>query len=113
LAALYRLKEDLRTVFRCATAAEAAQALSRWLVNAQACDHAEGRVSAHTIRRWRADMLAHGQYPRHWRNGFIAGVYTKMKPLKRISYGFRHRDRYRRKMLLGFLPSSTIPQLLT
>jgi transposase len=44
LAALYRLKEDLRAVFRCRTAAEAAPALSRWRVNAEACDHAEGRV---------------------------------------------------------------------
>jgi transposase len=113
LAALYRLKEDLRAVFRCATAAEAAQALSRWLVNAEACDHAEGRVWAQTIRRWRAEILAHWQYPRRWTNGFIEDVHTKIKQLKRVSYGFRNRDRYRRKMLLGFLPSSTIPQLLT
>jgi len=113
LAALYRLQEDLRAVFRCATAAEAAPALSRWLVNAEACDHAEGRVWAQTIRRWRAEILAHGQSPRRWTNGFIEGVHTKIKQLKRVSYGFRNRDRYRRKMLLGFLPSSTIPQLLT
>lgn len=112
-AALYRLQEDLRAVFRCATAAEAAQALSRWLVPAEACAQAEGRVWAHTIRRWRGEILAHWHHPQRWTNGFLAGVHTTIKQLKRVRDGFRHRDRDRRQRLLGFLPSATIPQLLT
>ena len=37
-------------------------------------------------------------------NGYTEGVHTKIKLLKRISYGFRNREIYVRKMLLAFLP---------
>jgi len=43
-------------------------------------------------------------------NGFTEGCHTKVKLLKRISYGFRNVEVHRRKMLLGFLPS-TFPAL--
>ena len=35
------------------------------------------------------------------------GLHTKIKLLKRTSYGFTNRDRYRRKMLLAFLPAGS------
>jgi transposase len=113
LGALDRLQEDLRSLFQSPTADAAAQALSRWLLNAEACEHAEGRVWAGRIRRWRREILAHGAQPQRWTNGFIEGLHTKIKHLKRVSYGCRNRDRYRRKMLLGFLAPSRIPQLST
>ncbi|MBX5466901.1 MAG: hypothetical protein K6U14_05330 [Firmicutes bacterium] len=40
------------------------------------------------------------------------GYHTKIKQLKRLSYGFRNRDRYRRKMFLGFLPLTAIPPII-
>jgi transposase len=42
-------------------------------------------------------------------NGFSEGCHTKVKMLKRISYGLRNVDVYARKMLLVFLP----PHILT
>ena len=39
-------------------------------------------------------------------NGFTEGCHTKVKLLKRLSYGFRNVEVYRRKMLLGFLPKT-------
>nr|MBO2470001.1 hypothetical protein [Bacillota bacterium] len=53
-----------------------------------------------------------------WRvsNGYTEGVHTKIKLLKRISYGFRNREIYVRKMLLAFMPLAWLtshPQLLT
>ncbi|NMP23892.1 ISL3 family transposase [Sulfobacillus harzensis] len=113
LGALHALKESLRDFWAQPTRADAEQHLSRWLINADACDHAEGRVWAGLIRRWKPTLLAHWDQPERWTNGYLEGLHTKMKQLKRVSYGFRNRDRYRRKMLLGFLPSSGIPQLLT
>jgi transposase len=110
---LYHLKEDLRALFRAQTPAEARQAWERWVINAEACDHAEGMVWARTIRRWRHEILGHWSQPQRWTNGLIEGYHTKIKQLKRLSYGFRNRDRYRRKMFLGFLPLTAIPQLLT
>ena len=35
------------------------QHLSRWPINADACDHAEGRVRVGLIRRWNPTLLAH------------------------------------------------------
>ena len=45
--------------------------------------------------------------------GYIERCHTKINEQKRPSYRFRNRDRYRRKMLLGFQPLTAIPQLLT
>lgn len=113
LAQLYHLKEDLRALLRSATPQEAQQRWERWLLNAEACDHAEGAVWARTLRRWRHEILGHWTQAQRWTNGLIEGYHTKIKQLKRLSNGFRNRDRYRRKMFLGFLPSTAIPQLLT
>lgn len=113
LGALYALKEEFRGVLQATDLQGAKEKLSRWLINAEACEHAEGRVLAGLIRRWRKNLLFHWQTAERWTNGFIEGLHTKMKLLKRISYGFRNRDRYRKKMLLGFLPPSAIPQFLT
>lgn len=43
-------------------------------------------------------------------NGYIERCHAKTNEQKRPSYGFRNRDRCRRKMLLGFLPLTAIPQ---
>ena len=105
LAALYALKEDFRTLLQEPDPALAAQLLSRWLLNADSCEHLEGHMLANLIRRWREGLLHHWHTAQRWTNGYIEGLHTKIKLLKRISYGFTNRDRYRKKMLLAFLPT--------
>ena len=90
----------------------AAVAPSRWLINAEACAHVEGHAWAQTVKRWRPAILARWDLGRAVTNGFIEGCHRKIKVQKRLSYGFGNRDRYRRKMLLGFFPPTAIPQLL-
>jgi transposase len=109
LGQLYQLKEDLRALLTAKTPEEARRAWDRWLDNADACDHAEGAVWACTMRRWRREILGHWSQVRRWINGLIEGLHTKIRQLKRLSCGFRNRDRYRRKMFLGFLPPTAIP----
>ncbi len=113
LGALHRLKEDWRQLLQAPDRTTAAAQLSRWLIHAEACDHAEGYAWAQTMKRWRPAILARWELGREFPHGFIEGCHTKIKAPDRLRYGFRNRDRYRRKMLLGFLPETAIPQLLT
>ena len=87
--------------------------LWRWLINAKACDHTEGYAWAQTIQRQRPAILAGWELGRAFTNGCIEGYHTKTQAPKRLSYGFRNRDRYQRKMLVGFLPETALPQFLT
>ena len=109
----HRLKEDLRTLIHASDLTAAPAPRNRWLIHAAACDDAEGYQGAQTLRRWRPALLARWTRAQPFTNGYIEGCHTKIKSQKRQSYGFRHRDRYRRKMLLGFRPPIQIPQGLT
>ena len=109
----HRLKEDWRTLLHAPDLPTATTQLNRWLLHAEACDDAEGDPWAQTLRRWRPALWARWPLGQRFTNGYIEGCHTKMKSQKRQSYGFRNRDRYRRKMLLGFRPPIQIPQGLT
>jgi transposase len=68
----------------------------------------ELRVGYSTLRRLlekETDVEALGFI--HTTNGFTEGCHTKIKMLKRVSYGLRNMEVYWRKMLLGFVPSSS------
>ncbi len=110
LGALHRLKEDGRQLLPAPDRATAAAQLSRWLIHAEACNHAEGYAWAQTIQRWRPAILARWERGREFPHGFIEGCHTQIKAPDRLRYGFRNRDRYRRKMRRGFLPETAIPQ---
>jgi len=55
------------------------------------------------LRRWREPILNH--FDNGTTNGFTEGCNTKIKMLKRVSYGLKNVEVYWRKMLLGFVPS--------
>lgn len=114
VAAFYRLKEDLRAVYRCSDAEEAARELSRAIMNAQNSDDAELRRWSRTLQHWRKEILAY--FPRKTTNGFVEGLHCKIKFLKRAGYGFRNVSVYVRRMLLACVPDiSTLlaPHVLT
>lgn len=96
------VKEQLRDVYRASNRDEAAAILDRLILNTQAASNVALVQWGRTLRRWRGPILAYHE----WRvsNGYTEGVHTKIKLLKRISYGFRNREIYVRKMLLAFLP---------
>jgi transposase len=45
--------------------------------------------------------------------GYIEGKNTLSKILKRLSFGFRNRNHFIKKIFLGCCPQNLIPQLLT
>lgn len=107
LAAFYRLKEDLRAVYASPGPQEAADRLSRAIMNAEAGEDAELRRWSRTLRHWRAEILAY--FHRRTTNGFVEGLHTKIKLLKRASYGFRNVGVYVRRLLLACLPTILAP----
>lgn len=113
---LYQLKEDLRQILKMDRVEEAQAALSRWLINAECAEDAEGRVWARTIKSWRSEILnlvTYTQQGRRYTNGYIEGKNTLIKMLKRLSFGFGNRTHFIKKMFLGCCPQNLIPQLLT
>jgi transposase len=41
-------------------------------------------------------------------NAYTEGVHTKMKLIKRQGFGYKNKEVYMRKLMLGFLPIATI-----
>lgn len=104
LAEQHWCKERLRDLYR---SPDRATAEARWtslLIAMEASDDAAVLLWARTLRTWRREILAWFELPIS--NGFTEGCHTKIKLLKRMSYGYRNVQVYMRKMLLGFLPTS-------
>ncbi len=64
-----------------------------------------------TLYHWREPIL--NFFDNRTTNGFTEGVNTKLKLIKRISYGFRNKGVFIRKAMLAFLPFAVLtPHLM-
>lgn len=111
IAAQYWVKESLRALYHCTDWGQAQQKLSLILSNCESAEDAETVRWGRSLQRWRTEILNY--FKVRITNGFTEGCHTKIKLLKRLSYGFRNVQVYLRKMLLGFLPVPTLPHILT
>ncbi len=57
-----------------------------------------------TFKKWKEPILNY--FINKTTNGFTEGCHTKIKMIKRVSYGFRNINNYIAKMTLAFLPLS-------
>lgn len=105
LKGFYWAKEALRELYKQADKAMATKQLDNIILNLKAGDDAELVRWGNTLKHWREPILNH--FDNGTTNGFTEGCHTKIKMLKRLSYGLRNVDVYARKMLLGFLPAPT------
>lgn len=108
------IKEQLRALYACPDLTSAEQRWHTLLVAMEASEDAAVLQWARTLQHWRREIL--GYFHLRITNAFTEGCHTKIKLLKRLSYGFRNIQVYMRKMLLGFLPTSfatLAPHLLT
>ena len=103
LRGFYWAKEALRELYQQEDRAVAARHLDNVILNLKAGDDAELVRWGNTLKHWREPMLNH--FDNGTTNGFTEGCPTKIKMLKRLSYGLRKVDVYAKKMLLGFLPA--------
>lgn len=117
LAEQHWLKGGLHSLYHCRSASGGRSAQGLWqrlLMGEENTEDAATVLWARTLRRWGWEILGYFQYP--LTNGYTEGCHTKIKLLKRLSYGFRNVEVYTRKMLLGFLPHSheaLAPHILT
>lgn len=68
------------------------------------------RPFANTLKVLEEDILNY--FDNRTTNAFTEGVHTKIKMLKRTSYGFKNPEIYIKKMMLAFLPFAIISLLL-
>jgi len=99
----YWAKEKIRELYRQQSREEAAKLLHLIILNLKSDDDGELIRWGNTLRRWREPILNY--FDNGTTNGFTEGCNTKIKMLKRVSYGLRNVEAYWRKMLLGFVPS--------
>jgi transposase len=91
------LKEAFAAIYDADTRAEAERRIEVWEHHVAEADIAELTNVWRTMQWWREEILAY--FDDRQTNAYAEGVTNKIKVMKRRSYGFRNRDRYRRKVL--------------
>jgi transposase len=111
IAEFWRLKEMMRRLYRLHDAQKATEQFDA-LLDGLRGDHRPRWAELHrTLKRWRTYILNYFTAGRIT-NAYTEGVHTRIKLLKRISYGFRNKTNYIAKMTLAFLPLLTIVEML-
>lgn len=103
LKGFYWAKEKIRELYRQANRQEAIRLLDNLIFNLRSAEDGELIRWGNTLKHWREPILNY--FDNRTTNGFTEGCNTKIKMLKRVSYGLRNAEVYWRKMLLGFVPS--------
>jgi len=96
-------KEKIRELYRQGSREEATKLLDIIIFNLKSDDDGELIRWGNSLKHLRQPILNY--FDNRTTNGFTEGCNTKIKMLKRISYGLRNVEVYWRKMLLGFVPS--------
>ena len=103
LKGFYWAKEKLRELYRQESRKEAVRQLDALIFSLRSDDDGELIRWGNMLKRWRDPILNY--FDNRTTNAFTEGCNTKIKMLKRISYGLRNVEVYWRKILLGFVPS--------
>lgn len=98
----YFIKEGLREMYAKQTKEEATKLLDN-LISMMYRQREKGCSDwARTLERYRVGILNYFDF--HITNAYTEGVHTKMKLIKRQGFGYRNKQIYMRKLVLGFLP---------
>ena len=97
LADAYRIKNDFLTVIRSKSSIEGKQRLIDWLFSVEVMDLPEFHDCTKAYHNWFREILNSMDVP--WTNGYIEGCNNKTKVLKRVSYGMRNFNNFRKRIL--------------
>ena len=112
LCELWQFKEEMRRIYKIPNRFLAEISFNDMTRRMKLSKHASTKQWLNTLMRWREEILAY--FDRFTTNGYTEGVNTKLKTIKRLSYGFRNVDNYIRKSMLAFIPISLLlPHYLT
>ena len=100
----YLVKEKIRDLYRSRNRASAERKFTLILAYLDEVESRPLKVLRRTLLAWQDQILNY--FDHRTTNGFTEGCHTKIKMLKRQSYGFTNRERYATKILLGFHPLS-------
>ena len=97
LADAYRLKNEFLAVIRSNSSEEGRQRLSDWFFSVELMGLSEFLDCTKAYHNWAEEILNSMDVP--WSNGYIEGCNNKTKVLKRVSYGMRNFDNFRKRIL--------------
>jgi len=98
----YFIKEKLRDFYVLKNKNEARKKLNNIIMF---CENSKSRYIksfGKTLFRWKENILNY--FDNYSTNAFTEGVHTKIKMIKRVSFGFRNIDNYIAKVTLAFIP---------
>lgn len=107
---LWRLKEFVRTMYRLKDPQKARKRYQVLLDGLEGDPRPRWQAMHRTFKRWQPYILNY--FESRITNAYTEGVHTRIKLLKRISYGFKNRFNYIAKMSIAFLPLAIIIQHL-
>ena len=97
LADAYRIKNEFLTVIRSKSSQEGKQKLVDWLFSVEVMDLPEFQDCTKAYHNWFQEIINSMDVP--WTNGYIEGCNNKTKVLKRVSYGMRNFNNFRKRIL--------------
>jgi transposase len=100
---MWFIKEQIRRIYFCGRKKDALRQFNHCLMLLETA-HRSSYITdlRNTMRRWKEQILNY--YDRRTTNGFTEGCHTKIKLIKRTSFGFRNINNYIAKITLAFLP---------
>ena len=104
-------KETLRDIYALTHKEKARGKLNILIEALRFADDLGLRQWSRSLTYWQEEILNY--FDKKTTNAYLEGVNTKLKLLKRISFGFRNKEVFIRKAILTCLPLTLIPQLLT
>ena len=97
LADAYRIKNECLTVYRSKFSAEGRPSLADWLLSVEVMEIPEFQDCVTAYRNWFQEILNSMDVP--WSNSYIEGCNNKTKVLKRVYFGMRNFNNFRKRIL--------------
>jgi transposase len=103
----YIIKEQVVYMYRASSEKEAKKRFNHIMMLLETPEYSRYLTTLHgTLKKWRTPILNY--FKNKTTNGFTEGCHTKIKMIKRVSFGFRNIENYIAKVTLAFLPLAFI-----